>query len=63
MILVTGSTGLLGNNVVRELLARGERVRVLVRGKAPRAELEGLDVEVVHGELDDEEVVQQSVSG
>lgn len=63
MILVTGATGLLGNNVVRELLARGEQVRVLVRGAAQRPELEGLDVEVINGELDDEAVVQRAVSG
>jgi nucleoside-diphosphate-sugar epimerase len=31
--LVTGSTGLLGNNIVRLLLERGEKVRVLVRDK------------------------------
>ena len=31
MILVTGATGLLGNCIVRELLARGEAVRVLCR--------------------------------
>lgn len=62
MILVTGATGLLGNNVVRELLARGEKVRVLVRGNAPRPELEGLDVEVISGQLHDEAAVQRAVS-
>ncbi|MBO6633918.1 MAG: NAD(P)H-binding protein, partial [Parvibaculum sp.] len=30
---VTGATGLLGNNLVRELLARGYTVRALVRSR------------------------------
>ncbi|GAA3309058.1 hypothetical protein GCM10020295_72670 [Streptomyces cinereospinus] len=34
MILVTGSTGNVGRNVVRELVARGERVRALTRNPA-----------------------------
>ncbi len=67
MILVTGATGLLGNSVVRELLARGERVRVLARadrsGSAKRAELDGLDVELVTGDLNDAQAVSQAVQG
>lgn len=31
---VTGATGLLGNNLVRELVARGVSVKALVRSKA-----------------------------
>lgn len=53
MYLVTGATGLLGNNIVRELLARGERVRVYDRSPQRRAELVGLEVDVFRGELDD----------
>jgi dihydroflavonol-4-reductase len=63
MLLVTGATGLLGNNVVRELLARGHRVRVLVRGAAPRPELEGLDLDVINGELADPAALERAVSG
>jgi dihydroflavonol-4-reductase len=48
---VTGATGLLGNNLVRQLCADGARVRVLVRG-ADRREILGLPVEVVVGELE-----------
>ncbi|MFP3526406.1 NAD(P)H-binding protein, partial [Pantoea sp. SIMBA_072] len=33
-VFVTGSTGLLGNNLVRELVARGYAVKALVRSKA-----------------------------
>jgi dihydroflavonol-4-reductase len=63
MLLVTGATGLLGNNIVRELLARGEKVRVLVRGSEPRRELDGLDVEIFNGELADAAAMERAVSG
>ncbi len=33
---VTGATGLLGNNLVRELVARGYAVKALVRLKSQR---------------------------
>jgi len=56
--LVTGGTGLVGNNVVRMLLGRGHRVRVLVRaaasgGTADTRPLAGLPVQRVTGGLDD----------
>ena len=52
-VLVTGATGLIGNNLVRELLARGDAVRVLVReGADPRA-LGGLAVERRRGDVRD----------
>jgi dihydroflavonol-4-reductase len=63
MILVTGATGLLGNCCVREWIARGEKVRVLVRPGPPRRELQGLDVEVVSGELHDPAAVERAVAG
>ena len=49
MILVTGATGNVGRNVVRELLADGQQVRALTR----RPESAGLPegVEVVRGDL------------
>ena len=39
--LVTGATGLLGNNVVRSLLDRGMPVRVLTRDNSDRARSRG----------------------
>lgn len=61
--LVTGATGLIGNNVVRRLLAAGESVRVLSRGKGCGPELEGLDVEYVSGDVRDAARVQVAVAG
>lgn len=58
--LVTGSTGLLGNNVVRQLLEQGERVRVLVREHHDPRPLSGLDVEVAVGDVRDADSVRQA---
>jgi dihydroflavonol-4-reductase len=49
--LVTGGTGFVGANVVRELLADGRAVRVLARKGGDRRALAGLDVAIVEGDL------------
>jgi dihydroflavonol-4-reductase len=51
MILVTGATGHIGNVLVRELLDKGEHVRVLVRPGKPAPALSGLDVEIFSGDI------------
>lgn len=52
LAFVTGATGLLGNNLVRELLADGWRVRALVRSlDKARRQFAGLDVEIVRGDM------------
>ncbi len=61
LTLVTGATGLLGNNVVRALLARGEAVRVLVRESSDSRPLAGLEVERVAGDVRDEAAVRRAV--
>ena len=65
--LVTGGTGLVGNNVVRQLLGRGHGVRVLVRshaqGSAADRALAGLAVERFTGGLDDDGQVRRALEG
>lgn len=52
-VFVTGGTGFVGANLVRLLLERGYRVRALVRPQSCLDNLQGLDLEVVTGELTD----------
>ena len=52
-ILVTGATGFVGSVVARELLARGESVRVLARPGSDRRNLVGLPLEIAEGDLRD----------
>lgn len=61
-ILVTGATGLVGNNVVRMLVERGDQVRVLARNPQDRS-LEGLPLDVVRGDVCDAAAVRDSVRG
>ena len=50
---VTGSTGLLGNNLVRELLEHGFEVRALVRSRAKANKtFAGLNVEIIEGDME-----------
>jgi dihydroflavonol-4-reductase len=51
---VTGATGLLGNNLVRALIARGVRVKALARSrdKAQR-QFAGTDLEIISGDMAD----------
>lgn len=51
--LVTGATGLVGNSLVRLLLARGDTVRVLVRQGCDARPLAGLPVERAIGDVRD----------
>lgn len=60
-VAITGATGHVGANVVRELLAQGWQVRALVRDDV-RA-LEGLEVERVQGDVRDPESLRRLVDG
>jgi dihydroflavonol-4-reductase len=60
---VTGATGFVGANLVRELLHDGVAVRVLVRPGSPRAGIEGLDVEEIQGDLADREGLRHGLKG
>ena len=58
--LVTGATGFIGWHVARKLLARGDRVRALVR---PSSKIRELETETVTGDLRDPESLGRAVSG
>jgi dihydroflavonol-4-reductase len=63
LALVTGGNGFVGCHVVRALIARGDRVRVLVRERADLSALEGLEVEIARGDLRDREAVARAAAG
>jgi nucleoside-diphosphate-sugar epimerase len=63
--VVTGAAGWLGQNLVRALAPRRERVRCLVRSaeEAPFVELAGPSVEVVVGDVRDPTVIDRLFDG
>jgi len=62
-VLVTGATGFVGSAVARALLARGHRVRLLVRANSDRRNIADLDVELVEGDLSRPETFPAAVAG
>ena len=60
-VVVTGASGHIGANLVRDLLEAGERVRVLVHHN--RRPLEGLDIEVAVGDVLDGASVAGALRG
>lgn len=62
-ILVTGATGLLGNTLVRLLLADGAAVRVLLRDGSDPRPLDGLDTEIHRGDIRDAAAVRRACEG
>ena|SRR6266571_39777 len=62
--LVTGGTGFVGANLVRELVAAGARVRVLVRPSSDRRALAGVrGLEYCEGDLLDAGSLRRAVTG
>jgi dihydroflavonol-4-reductase len=62
-ILVTGADGLLGSNLVRELLQRGHSVRAFVQPGRQQKTLEGLSIEKFSGNLLNREEVEKAAEG
>src|SRR5207302_10063326 len=61
--LVTGGTGFIGSHVVRKLLAERIPVRCLVRGASARANLSGLGVDIMVGDLAEPESLKRALQG
>ncbi len=63
MILITGSTGFVGNHLARFLAARGQKLRLLVRPTSDRSSLEGMHADVRVGDLLDAGALRDAVRG
>lgn len=61
--LVTGANGLIGANLVRELLDAGYEVRAFVRATSDLRSLAGLDVEIVYGDVLQPETIEAAANG
>ncbi|MFN6129610.1 MAG: NAD-dependent epimerase/dehydratase family protein [Planctomycetota bacterium] len=62
-IVVTGATGLLGNNVVRAACQRGDEVIALARNADRSEALQGLPVTVRNADITDMESLRSAVEG
>src|SRR5690606_32092944 len=63
LVLVTGATGFTGRVLVRQLRARGCRVRGIARVSSSLAGLEDLEVEWVRGEVYDPATIAAAADG
>jgi nucleoside-diphosphate-sugar epimerase len=62
-VFVTGGSGHVGAHLVRRLLADGEDVRCLVEPGGDRRAFEGLQVELVEGDIRDEDSMNRVIAG
>jgi len=62
-VFVTGGTGFIGGNVVRQLRARGDDVVCLVRSPEKAAKLTELGAQLVSGDLGDADAMRRGMDG
>ena len=61
--LVIGASGFLGSHVTKQLVARGDDVRVLIRPTSSTRAIDGLPVDVRRGDIFDPGSVRSAMSG
>jgi dihydroflavonol-4-reductase len=61
--LLTGANGFVGSAVARVLIEAGHEVRALVRPGSDRRNLQGLAIDIVHGDLRDITTLRGALSG
>ncbi|HAM36840.1 MAG TPA: NAD-dependent dehydratase [Elusimicrobia bacterium] len=62
-IFLTGGTGFVGANLARLLIDKKLRVRALARKGSSRRNLDGLDVEIIEGDLLDQDALRAGCAG
>jgi nucleoside-diphosphate-sugar epimerase len=60
---VTGGSGYVGRNLIRHLVARGDKVRALARSESAAQLVQALGAEPVRGDLDDTAVLTEGMRG
>jgi uncharacterized protein YbjT (DUF2867 family) len=63
LILLTGATGKTGGEAAKQLLARGVRIRALVRSEGKAASLRAAGADLVVGDIGDAEAVKRALTG
>jgi dihydroflavonol-4-reductase len=61
--LVMGASGFLGSHVVKELVAAGRQVRIMVRASSDTRAIDDLDVERVTGDITDAQAIADALTG
>ncbi|MBJ7339633.1 NAD-dependent epimerase/dehydratase family protein [Mycolicibacterium sp.] len=61
--LVIGASGFLGSHVTRQLVARGDEVRVLVRNTSSTTAIDDLPVQRHYGDVFDDDALRAAMSG
>ncbi|MFN8033289.1 MAG: NAD-dependent epimerase/dehydratase family protein [Mycobacterium sp.] len=61
--LVMGASGFLGSHVTRQLVERGDTVRVMLRENSPTRGIEGLPVQRHYGDIFDDQAVRTAIDG
>ena len=62
-VFLTGATGFVGSHVARVYADAGAQLRLLTRSTSNRAALEGLQAELVEGDLREPETLRMAVRG
>lgn len=61
--LVIGASGFLGSHVTKQLVARGDDVRVLIRATSSTRGIDGLPVDIRRGDIFDPDSVRAAIRG
>jgi dihydroflavonol-4-reductase len=62
-VLVAGASGFVGSHITRLLVARGRKVRILLRRTSNRRAFEGLPLEIVTGDVLEPETLRAAMEG
>jgi dihydroflavonol-4-reductase len=63
LVFITGATGFIGRRLVRGLIARGDRLRCLVRSAERASELSDLGADLIVGEITDQAALERGMRG